>query len=124
MKKNLILSAALNIVLAGVCLILLARLGSVEQTEIAEVSPDPIAASALETETVAEPNVAEVESMPVVETDERTRPELSGLEPEEQIAALVEEGWSEEDAKLYAFGRTVWENTKVMMERFGDSGNE
>src|SRR5690606_5152663 len=102
MKKILIVSAGLNVVLAGVCLVSVSRSADSEGA-VAEVAPVE-----REVEMASRTEVFPVEAGEEEKADlGRKFPDLRGLDHNGQVAALVAEGWPEEDAKLYALGRLM-----------------
>jgi len=92
MNLRLIVSLFFSLILAGVCVILLSSRQQESTTEISDFD---------------DPSSADEKQATTFEADLVARLDLSGLEYEEQMAALIAEGWSKEDATLYVFGRIL-----------------
>lgn len=92
MKRRLTLSIVLTLVLLGILTVLLSQ-GDQKEAERDSGQEELLP--------LAEDRVLEMRPSPV------SRPNLRELSYEEQLAVLTREGWSPEEARVYAFGRLL-----------------
>lgn len=118
MNKVCLASVCLNAVLLGVVGFSLFRPSPAASPEERFINTYPPAEDVPVRSAASAPNVEPVvAARPMV-------PSVDGLEPDARVAAFVEAGWSEEDAKVFVLGQVMREGLAFMVNQNGSRGEE